>query len=29
MVKAENAQQLHDYWQKVEPHWRKFKPQAK
>ena len=22
MVKAENAQALHDYWQKVEPRWR-------
>ncbi|MEY2507418.1 MAG: uncharacterized protein QOH01_1747 [Verrucomicrobiota bacterium] len=22
MVKADNAQQLHDYWQKVEPRWR-------
>src|SRR6266404_9907685 len=21
MIKAENAQQLHDYWQKVEPRW--------
>ncbi|HZE58185.1 MAG TPA: MMPL family transporter [Chthoniobacterales bacterium] len=29
MVKAENAQQLHDYWQKVEPHWREVQAAGK
>ena len=29
MVKAENAQQLHDYWQKVEPRWREIQAAGK
>ena len=29
MIKAENAQQLHDYWQKVEPRWRKLQDAGK
>jgi len=29
MVKAENAQQLHDYWQKVEPRWREVQAAGK
>jgi predicted RND superfamily exporter protein len=29
MVKAENAQQLHDYWQKVEAHWREVQATGK
>ena len=29
MVKAENAQQLHDYWQKVEPRWAALQESGK
>jgi predicted RND superfamily exporter protein len=29
MVKADNAQQLHDYWQKVEPRWRDLQAAGK
>ena len=29
MIKAENAQQLHDYWQKVEPRWRELQTAGK
>ncbi|HZE12417.1 MAG TPA: MMPL family transporter, partial [Chthoniobacterales bacterium] len=29
IVKAENAQQLHDYWQKVEPRWRELQAAGK
>jgi predicted RND superfamily exporter protein len=29
MIKAENAQQLHDYWQKVEPRWREVQAAGK
>src|SRR3954454_24382537 len=29
MVKAENAQALHDYWQKVEPRWRELQNAGK
>jgi predicted RND superfamily exporter protein len=29
MVKAQNAQELHDYWQKVEPRWRELQDAGK
>ena len=29
MIKADNAQQLHDYWQKVEPRWRELQDAGK
>src|SRR5204863_9452733 len=29
MVKAENGQQLHDYWQKIEPRWRELQTAGK
>jgi uncharacterized protein len=29
MIKAGNAQQLHDYWQKVEPHWAALQESGK
>src|SRR4051812_1655786 len=29
MVKADNAQQLHDYWQKVEPRWAQLRADGK
>src|SRR5947209_4542687 len=29
MVKADDAQQLHDYWQKVEPRWAKLQADGK
>jgi predicted exporter len=29
MIKADNAQQLHDYWQKVEPRWSRLLAEGK
>src|SRR5438477_3950465 len=29
MVRAENGQQLHDYWQKIEPRWREVQAAGK